>query len=160
MSLVDDTGMLDMTHNWFKPGWVSTFNGSLGGVINDDGTTIVGASPGFTNESSQDFTLGAASPLRDRGAILHAAALPANDLTREYVKHRNARVRVFDGSIDVGAFEYAAGQAATLRVATTALKGGRVGAFYAATLAAAGGLPPYRWSLAGAPCHAGCRSTP
>ena len=89
VALLDAAGMLDISHNWFKPGWMSTFR-RLGGVINDDGTTIVGASPGFTNESSQDFRLGAASPLRDRGDILHAAALPANDLTREVLKPQRA----------------------------------------------------------------------
>jgi hypothetical protein len=37
--------------------------------------------------------------------------------------------------------------ATTLRVGTTSLKAGQVGAPYSATLAASGGTPPYRWSV-------------
>jgi hypothetical protein len=148
-SLVDDTGILDMSHNWIKPGFVSTFNGTLGGVINDDGTTVTGGSPGFVNEAARDFRLAAGSGAVDKGTIISAAALPAHDLVREYVVHRSSQARGFDGSIDIGAFELASGQPAALAIATSSMPAGRVGTFYSAALKATGGLTPYRWSRTG-----------
>src|SRR5262249_27497597 len=60
LSLLDETGVLDLTHNWFKPGRVSTF-GTLAGTINDDGSSVVGNAPGFKNEAGQDFHLAVGS---------------------------------------------------------------------------------------------------
>jgi hypothetical protein len=145
-SLLDDTGILDMSHNWIKPGFVSTFNATLGGVINNDGTTVTGSSPGFANEAAQDFSLAAGSGAVDKGTIISAAALPANDLLREYVVHRSSKARSFDGSIDIGAFELVSGQPAALAIATTSMPAGRVGAFYSSALKATGGLTPYLWA--------------
>jgi hypothetical protein len=145
-SLLDDTGILDMSRNWLKPGFVSTFNGTLGGVINDDRTTVTGASPGFVNEAAKDFRLAAGSGAVDKGTILHAAVLPSHDLLREYVVHRSSRARRFDGSIDIGAFERTVGLPPAVAISTSALPAGRVSTFYSSTLTATGGLAPYRWA--------------
>ena len=61
LSLIDQSGILNLSHNWFKPGWRSTF-GTLTGVISDDGTSVVGPSPGFVDEAGQDFRLLATAP--------------------------------------------------------------------------------------------------
>jgi hypothetical protein len=53
VALVDASGMLDLSHNWLKPGWVTTF-GTLTGSIDDDGTAIVGSSPSFVNGARPD----------------------------------------------------------------------------------------------------------
>src|SRR5688572_12532213 len=41
LSLLDETGVLSLTHNWFKPGRVSTF-GTLAGAITHDRPSVVG----------------------------------------------------------------------------------------------------------------------
>ena len=107
LSLVDQSGILNLTHNWFQPGKTYTF-GSLTGVIHDDGTSLTGPSPGFVSQSSQDFHLTAASPARDAGTALHPAVLPDHDLLWQYGKPRSAEIRPTDATIDLGAFEYQA----------------------------------------------------
>ena len=67
LSLVDATGILDLTHNWFKPGRVATF-GTLSGTINDDGTSVESSSPGFRDEPAQDFRLAMTSINVNKGA--------------------------------------------------------------------------------------------
>jgi hypothetical protein len=89
LSLVDETGVLDLSHNWFKPGRVATF-GTLGGVINDDGTSVVGSSPGFLNEAGQDFGLATNSANVNAGTVLAPDPLPEPGLSREYVKHQSS----------------------------------------------------------------------
>lgn len=106
LSLLDESGRLLMTHNWFKPGRVSTF-GTLSGTIVDDGTSVTGAAPGFQNEASQDFKLAAASAAINSGTSLHAATLPAHNVVRQYVRHRASEARPADAVLDIGAFEYA-----------------------------------------------------
>lgn len=105
LSLVDQSGILNLSHNWFKPGRRSTF-GTLTGVINDDGTSVVGPSPGFVDETSQDFRLLATSPARDSGTALHAAVVVQHPLLWQYRKHRSADGRPADSVIDIGAFEH------------------------------------------------------
>ncbi len=145
-SLLDDTGILDISHNWLKPGWVSTFNGSLSGVINDDGTSVPGTTPGFLDESAQKFRLVAGAEVADAGTVLSPAVLPTHDITREYVKHQRGQNRPRDSAMDIGAFELAGGQIADLVLTTSSLPNGKVGTFYSTTLSATGGLTPYTWS--------------
>ena len=73
--MLDATGVLALSHNWFKPGWV-TAHGGLQGVVNDDGTSIVGNTPGFIAEASQDFHLSQTSDAVDEGTALPGGALP------------------------------------------------------------------------------------
>jgi len=105
LAVLDSDGVLDLSHNWFKPGWVDSFGG-LNGTINDDGTSIETASPGFVSLASQLFNLAAGSVCVDAATLLSPAALPDHDVTREYVKHQSSQPRIPTGaSHDVGAFE-------------------------------------------------------
>ena len=72
LSLLDATGILDLTHNWFKPGHVSTF-GTLSGTINDAGTSVVSSTPGFRIEAGQDFRLATGSVNVNAGTWLSSA---------------------------------------------------------------------------------------
>jgi hypothetical protein len=66
---------------------------------------IQGSSPGFVNGAAEDFHLQTTSVCVDTGAPLNSAVLPLHDLLRQYVKHQSSQARLFDGAIDVGAFE-------------------------------------------------------
>jgi len=106
LAMLDSNGVLDLSHNWFKPGWRDTF-GSLGGTINDDGSSIESASPGFVDFANQAFQLKSDSVCIDAATTLASALLPAHAVTREYVDHQSSRARVQSGpSNDVGAYEY------------------------------------------------------
>lgn len=101
VSLLDSSGWLRLSRNWFKPGWVSTF-GTLEGTVEDDGTAIAGDSPGFVDEAGQDFRLAAGSPCANAGVPLgeeHA-------VREQYVKHQRGEPRPDDGAPDLGAYEY------------------------------------------------------
>jgi hypothetical protein len=148
LSLLDATGILDLTHNWFKPGRVATF-GTLSGVINDDGTSIMGSSPGFIDETGQDFRLAVGSSAQNAGTGLASAVLPQHDLLFQYVKHQSSQVRSNDGVFDLGAFELEDGQPPDLIVTTSSLASGVAGTPYSATLAASGGIPGYTWAIVG-----------
>jgi hypothetical protein len=150
LSLLDETGILDLTHNWFKPGRVSTF-GTLAGTINDDGTSVVSSSPGFVNEAAQDFRLAQTSIAVNKGTGLAAATLPDHDVAFQYVKHQAGEARSDDGVFDLGAYEMSDGQPADLAVTTGSLPSGTVGTAYSAALAATGGVPPYFWAAESLP---------
>jgi hypothetical protein len=146
LSLVDQDGVLDLSHNWFKPGRVVTF-GTNSATINDDGTSIVGSSPGFREEPAQDFRLATTSANVNAGTLLAAAVLPDHDVLFHYVKHRASAPRSDDGVADVGAYEMEDGQPVDLAVTTGSLPAGRVGTAYNASLAATGGVLPYLWAV-------------
>jgi hypothetical protein len=105
IALLDSTGNLFLTHNWFKPGKVSTF-GTLAGVITDDGTSVTGSAPGFANEANQDYHLAAGSAAINAGTALFSAALPGNAVIYQYVKHQSGGPRPSDATLDIGAYEY------------------------------------------------------
>ena len=148
LSLLDETGVLDLSHNWFKPGRVATF-GTLAGVINDDGTSVVGNAPGFLDEPGQNFGLASTSANVNAGTVLAPDPLPEPTVSREYVKHQASQSRPNDGVLDIGAFEMEDGQPADLVLTTASLPSGTVGTPYHAVLAATGGVQPYSWSQAG-----------
>ena len=150
LSLLDETGMLDLTHNWFKPGRVSTF-GTLAGTINDDGTSVVSSSPGFRDEPNQDFRLAQTSIAVNKGTALAAATLPEHDVLFQYVKHQGSDARSDDGVFDLGAYEMEDGQPADLAITTSSLPPGTTGTPYTATLAATGGVGSYFWAVDGLP---------
>ena len=106
LSLVDSSGVLRLSRNWTKPGWVATF-GTLEGAIEDDGTGIAGESPGFLGEGEQDFRLAAGSPCVDAAGALPEAVVPDHAVTGQYVKHQRGEARPDDGRPDIGAFEVA-----------------------------------------------------
>ena len=104
LSLLDSFGQLDLLRNWFKPGRVTSF-GTFTGVLNDDGTSLVGDAPGFRDEAQQDFRLTDTSPVVNAGMSLPVQLLTTDDVVMEYVKHQGWRERARDGVLDLGAFE-------------------------------------------------------
>jgi hypothetical protein len=110
VALLDQTGILLLTHNWFKPGWVSTF-GTLNGTILDDGTAVTGSSPGFADVAGQDFRLAAGSAAINMGTVLAAAVIPQHNVTRQYVKHQSSQTRPSSAALDIGAYEYSSSAA-------------------------------------------------
>ena len=146
LSLVDATGILDLTHNWFKPGRVATF-GTLSGTINDDGTSVESGSPGFRDEPAQDFRLAMMSINVNKGAQLSPAVLPEHAVVWQYVKHQAFATRSNDGVADLGAYEMEDGQPADLVITTSSLPSGTAGLQYSAALAASGGIAPYLWAM-------------
>jgi hypothetical protein len=107
LAMLDSDGILDLSHNWFKPGWVDSFGG-LGGEIHDDGTSIETSSPGLQDFANQTYELATGSACIDGATALLSTVLPEHDVISEYVKHQSARLRVLSGaSSDVGAYEAA-----------------------------------------------------
>jgi hypothetical protein len=160
VSLVDADGVLNMTHNWFKPGFVSTF-GTLTGTINNDGTTVTGTSPGFVNEAGQDYHLTAASSCLNAGAILHSVVLATNNgAVRQYVMHQSSEARPADAMLDIGAYERPSATPPPLVLTTTSLPTGTPGIAYSTTLAATGGVEPYAWSITAGSLPAGLTLNP
>ncbi|MCC6364404.1 MAG: right-handed parallel beta-helix repeat-containing protein [Bryobacterales bacterium] len=119
LSLLDQSGTLNLSHNWFKSGRVSTF-GTLDGTIHDDGSSVTGSSPGFLDEAGQDFHLTAGSAAKNGATALAAAALPANAVIRQYLKHQSSEVRPSDAAPDIGAYEYASTAASRCDINTDA----------------------------------------
>ncbi len=143
LSLLDDTGILNLTHNWFKAGYVGGFAG-VSGMITDDGTSVLGNTPGFISEASQDFRLTQTADAVNEGTVLASGALP---VLSEYVKHLGSQARPNDGVPDLGAFEMQDGQPADLVVTTSSLPNGTTGQSYSAMVGATGGFAPYSWSV-------------
>jgi PKD repeat protein len=106
--MLDSSGILDLNHNWVKPGWVASFGG-LTGVINNDGTMVQGSSPGFINEAGQNFHLAAGSATIDAGTASHPRIPAAHTIVRQYVKHQMSEPRPASGAADIGAFEIQSG---------------------------------------------------
>jgi hypothetical protein len=105
VSLLDVSGVLNLSRNLIKPGWVTSF-GQFKGTVNNDGTMVQTASPGFLNEASQDFHLASGSACINAGGNLNPAVLPTHNVVRQYIKHLSSEPRPNDGLFDIGAFEF------------------------------------------------------
>jgi parallel beta-helix repeat protein len=105
VSLLDASGVLDVSHNWMKPGWVRTF-GTLLGTVNDDGTMLESSSPGFVNEAAGDYRLAGTSICVDIALGINPAVVPTHNLTQQYVRHRSSEPRPSHPPLDLGAYEY------------------------------------------------------
>ena len=127
----DDAGIMDFSHNWLKPGWVNSFAGaSFTGTVNNDGTSVLGASPGFVDEPGQNYKLASGSACVNAGTFPAPAVFPNHDVLRQYVKHQSSEARPSDGSYDIGAYEFASGVPPKLLITTTTLPNGTVGTLY------------------------------
>jgi len=104
LALTSGSGVLDLSHNWIQSGYVDTHD-TLEGTINDDGTSIGGASPGFVDEGAQDYHLSDSSPCIDAGTALSADVLPDHNVAMQYVVHQASEPRPVESQLDVGAFE-------------------------------------------------------
>ncbi len=105
LAVLSSTGVADLRHNWFKPGWVFS-HGSLTGTVNEHEVTLTGTNPGFVDGNAQDYHLKPVSDCIDMGAALNSVAIPDRDVRYHYVKHRSSAVRPRMGTLDVGAFEF------------------------------------------------------
>ena len=108
VSIAEINGVVAISHNWAQPGWAPSY-GLFNGVVTDDGSMVTAASPAFANEGAQDYRLTSVSNCVNAGAVLNAAALPSNNVVRDYVKHQSSETRPSDGVLDIGAYEYVAG---------------------------------------------------
>ena len=103
LALLDGDGQLSLGHNFFKPGRVDSHSG-LSGSIQDDGTSILAAEPGFLDEAGDDFHLAAGSVCLDQAGPL-APAATGHPLHSQYLAHQGLEPRPADGPLDLGAFE-------------------------------------------------------
>lgn len=151
LALLNSAGVLDLTHNWFKPGYRGS-HGTVTGTINDAGTSITGSSPGFVNEASQDFALEFDSGAVNAGTAQHPDTLPGNPLDLEYAKHRRFRDRMSINVIDVGAFEYEG-----LQIPVEEIPTAKRGRSFVTSLTATGGSGSYTWSVSSGSLPPGIR---
>jgi hypothetical protein len=111
LGMLDSDGVLDLSHNWVKPGWVEAFE-PLGGAVNDDGTSILGDTPGFVDPSTQAYHLLPSSDCVDAATVLHPAVVGVHDVLRQYVRHQASVDRPAWGTVDdLGAYELLPGDA-------------------------------------------------
>jgi hypothetical protein len=143
LAMLDDTGILSISHNWLKPNW-RVSHGTATGTLNNDGTSVQGNSPAFANEAAQDFRLLSTSAAINVGTNLLSEVLPTNSVIRQYVKHQTGEARPENGVLDIGAYEFGN---APLQITTTTLPNGLRGKSYNQTLQASGGSGNYVWTI-------------
>lgn len=143
LALLDDTGIISISHNWLKPNW-RVSHGTATGTVNNDGTSILGTSPGFVDLAAQDFRLVSTSAAINAGTTLHADILPVHNVIRQYLKHQTSEARPVSGVLDIGAYEFGS---APLQILTDALPNAQRGRFYNQTLQASGGSGTFLWSV-------------
>ena len=101
LAMLNGEGTMQLRRNWIRSGWVDSHGSS--GVVQDDGTQILGSSPGFFDASNQDFRLTAKSAAIDGALEPHAGAAAP---TSEYRVHRRTGPRPGNGDVlDLGAME-------------------------------------------------------
>ena len=101
LSLLDDAGILTLTSNWLKPGFVNGF-GAVSGTVTLNGN-VTGAAPGFVNEAAEDFHLAVGSPAIHAGAALLPLESTAHPVSSEYIKHQRSQPRAT--ALDLGALQ-------------------------------------------------------
>lgn len=105
LAMLDATGILYLRADWFKTGWVNC-HGTLQGEVHDMGGVVTGSSPGFWDESAQEFWLAGVSACLDGAAALAPECLPDHAADLEYVKHALRKARAVAPPADIGAYEY------------------------------------------------------
>ena len=105
MAMLNNSGTLNIHHNWIKENWVNSHSGSASGTVNNQGNNLSGTDPLFTDLGNQDFSLLDTSPLIDEGSAIPAIHLPNHDLLYEYVMHTSSIAKQVVDSLDIGAFE-------------------------------------------------------
>ncbi len=104
-SMIDDTGIFNLHHNWLKTGWQDCFC-TPSGTVNDMGNNITGTDPLFEDFDNQEFIPQEESLLVNNGEAIPSILLPDYDVLLEYVKHQEFSNRDIFQNIDIGAFEY------------------------------------------------------
>jgi len=146
LAMLAEEGTLSVSNNWIKSGWRNSHEGSgFGGSVTVAGAFIIGTLPGFVDLAAQDLRLASGSAAIDAGTVLHADALPANNVVRHYLRHQMSEARPVNGALDLGAYEFAAAAPVTLIISDfPPLIKGR---FYRYTMQATGGSGNYLWSI-------------
>ncbi len=149
LALLAESGTLTVANNWAKTGWRNSHEGGgFNGSVSGGATMLVGSDPGFTDPGTQDFRLVSTSPAVNTGTALHPDVLPTHDVTRQYVRHQSNQNRPVNGTLDLGAFEFAA--AAPVEVVPSVLPPALRGRYFYHTMQASGGSGSYIWSFTGA----------
>lgn len=66
LALLDETGRVELTHNWFSRGWVDSHDRLRGRITGRD-AMLVGGDPGFADWRKEDFRLNSNSPCISAG---------------------------------------------------------------------------------------------
>jgi hypothetical protein len=144
-ALLAETGTLSVTNNWAKTGWRNSFESPFTGVVAGGSTFVIGTNPGFVDVANQNFRLASGGQAINSGTSLNADVLPANDLTHQYVLHQTSESRPINGTLDIGAYEFAS--VAPMQILTTSLPGPVRPRFYFQSVQASGGSGNYVWSV-------------
>lgn len=102
LALLDEAGTIELSGNWMKPGWTGNFDPDFVPNVIDNGT-FGSISPGFLDETAQDFRIRPDGETAGMSIPLAAAALPDHDVRFQYLKHQKSAQR--STAADVGAFE-------------------------------------------------------
>lgn len=100
LALLTNKGILQLSHNYLKPGFRKTSQGK-DMLVRDDNTSVLAESPGFVDEEGGDFHLKAGSPCRGAATKLAPAALPVE---RDYKKHQGGVAKAANEKEDLGAY--------------------------------------------------------
>lgn len=157
LAMMDDTGVISISHNWMKTGW-RTSHGTPTGTLINDGSSVLGGTPGFVNEAGQDFKLLSTSAAVNTGTALHPNVVSTDNVVRQYVKHLLGQARPVNGVFDIGAYEFAS--VAPVQIITSSLPDGRRGRVYSQALSATGGSGNYVWSVSSGELPHGLRLDP
>ena len=81
LALLEKSGQVHLSHNWLKPTWQATRHWNFNGRIDDDGTSITAADPGFTDLATFNFQLTEKSSAIDKtsGRLLGAVGYACSD---------------------------------------------------------------------------------
>lgn len=106
LAITSGNGQTELSCNWLPIGWRLTHESGLdpGASVSDLGNEE-GTDPGFMNPYIQNYYLTAGSQARNSACELPdptAAYFPDS----QYKIHQQAEERPFDGSVDIGAFEF------------------------------------------------------
>jgi hypothetical protein len=103
LALIDGNGTINYQHNWLKSNY-SDCHCSPAGTINDLGNQLTGTEPDFVDFNTQNFHLQINATATDHGMTI-PTNLSAHIPQWEYQKHQQAKPRLTDGFLDLGAYE-------------------------------------------------------
>ena len=104
LAMLDNAGTISLQNNWLKSGWVNSHSPGTE-TVNDYGN-VEGEEPGFSEFSTQNYTLADGSPCINSGTSLPGEVLPEHLPIMQYIRHCLAESRPSDATLDIGAYEY------------------------------------------------------
>lgn len=104
LAMLNSAGTISLRNNWLKAGWLNSH--SPGTETVNDGGNVEGEEPGFTECSTQNYTLAEDSPCINGGTSLLSQVLPEHLPIMQYIRHCLAESRPSDATLDIGAYEY------------------------------------------------------